>query len=97
MDLRDRLRRPLYRIYEDYCSDHFAASKVIWDISAVAWLNEPDWVPTALRPSPVLRADVTWGPVDHDRHVIREAVDVDRDRIFADLFRKLQGHRLPAG
>jgi inosine-uridine nucleoside N-ribohydrolase len=36
----------LYGIFEDYHDDHFAYSKVIWDISAVAYLNRPEWVPT---------------------------------------------------
>ncbi len=80
----------LYGIYKDYREDHFAASKVIWDISAVAWLNNPDWVPTELRPSPILRQDVTWAPEDPARHLVRIATDVDRDRVFGDLFRKLE-------
>jgi purine nucleosidase len=80
----------LYGIYEDYREDHFAASKVIWDISSVAWLNEPDWVPTELRPSPILRPDVTWAPEDSTRHLVRIATDANRDRIFGDLFRKLE-------
>lgn len=80
----------LYQIFEAYHEDHFAYSKVIWDISSVAYLNNPDWVPTELRPSPVLRDDVTWAPEDPRRHVTRQAYDVKRDQIFGDLFRKLQ-------
>jgi len=80
----------LYQIYEAYREDHFAASKVIWDISTVAYLNNPAWVPTSLRPSPILRDDVTWGIIDSSRHLIREASDVDRDAIFGDLFGKLR-------
>jgi inosine-uridine nucleoside N-ribohydrolase len=30
----------------------FSYSKVIWDISAVAWLIEPKWVPSRITPSP---------------------------------------------
>ena len=81
----------LYTIFEDYHDDHFAYSKVIWDISAVAYLNNPAWVPTELRPSPVLRDDVTWAPEDPARHLIRQAWDVNRDAIFGDLFKKLSG------
>lgn len=80
----------LYDIFEGYRDDHFAHSKVIWDISSVAYLNNPDWVPTALRPSPILRDDVSWGPVDPERHQVREAYDVNRDAVFGDLFRKLK-------
>ncbi|MFO7918002.1 MAG: nucleoside hydrolase [Anaerolineae bacterium] len=79
----------LYQIFEDYREDHFAHSKVVWDISTVAYMHNPDWVPTAPRPSPVLLDDVTWGMEDPTRHRIRAAYDVDRDAIFADLFYKL--------
>jgi len=79
----------LYRIYEDFSADHYARSKVIWDISAIGWLNHPDWVPTEIVPSPVLLDDATWGPVDPARHPIRTATTVHRDRVFGDLFAKL--------
>jgi len=79
----------LYSIYEGYYDDHFARSKVIWDVSAVAYINNPAWVPTELRPSPILNDELTWAPEDPSRHLVREATDVDRDAVFGDLFRKL--------
>lgn len=79
----------LYQIFRDYREDHYAASKVIWDISAVAYLVNPEWITTDLVPSPVLRDDVTWGEVDPARHVVRTARHVDRDGVFGDLFAKL--------
>ncbi len=85
-----RIGAYLYEIFEAYHPDHFAYSKVIWDISAVAYVNNPDWVPTELRPSPILRDDVTWAPEDPNRHPIRQAYDVKRDGVFGDLFRKLE-------
>ena len=81
----------LYEIFEAYYDDHYARSKVLWDLSAVAYLNDPAWVPTELRPSPILRDDLTWGEEDPARHLIRQAIDVDRDAVFGDLFRKLEG------
>ncbi len=90
---RGRLGEYLYGIYEAYRPDHYAASKVIWDISSVAYVNHPDWVPTELRPSPILRDDGTWAPEDSRRHPIRQAYDVDRDAIFGDLFRKLEARQ----
>jgi len=80
----------LYAIFAGYYDDHFARSKVIWDVSAVAYLNNPAWVPTELRPSPVLRDNLTWGPEDPSRHLVRQAIDVNRDGVFGDLFRKLR-------
>jgi len=80
----------LYATYRDCHDDHYAYSRVIWDISTVAYLNDPRWVPTELRPSPILREDVTYAPEDPRRHPIREAYDLNRDAIFGDLFRKLE-------
>jgi inosine-uridine nucleoside N-ribohydrolase len=79
----------LYQIFCDYHTDHYAWSKVIWDISTIAFLNNPDWVPTDVRPSPVLCDDATWGPEDGSRHPFRVAVHVNRDHVFGDLLRKL--------
>jgi purine nucleosidase len=76
-------------IYAEHFSDHFARSKVLWDVGAVAWLVNPDWVPTAVVHSQLLTSEGTWSH-DPRRHLIREALWVDRDAIFADLFRKLR-------
>ena len=82
----------LYQIYEDFSSDHFGRSKVIWDISAPAWLLSGQWVSTVLMPSLVLTDEVTWGPVDAARHPIRVARHIDRDAVLTDLFVKLAQH-----
>lgn len=70
--------------------DHFAYSRVIWDLSAVAWLVEPKWVPTSLVHSPIITSsDMCRWSFDTSRHLIRCATGVSRDRIFGDLFRKI--------
>jgi len=63
-------------------------SKVIWDISTVAWIVEPRWIPSALVPSPVLTDDFRWKR-EPGRHLIRVATNVQRDLVFHDLFEKL--------
>ena len=63
-------------------------SKVIWDISAVAWLNDPEWVPSQIAPSPVLTDDMHWESAA-GRHNIRLATNVDRDAVFNDLFSRM--------
>ncbi|NOZ21648.1 MAG: nucleoside hydrolase [Planctomycetes bacterium] len=78
----------LTEIFKDYHADHFAWSKVIWDIATIAYLINPAWVPTLLVHSPILTDQVTWS-VDQSRHLIRHATYVDRDPIFKDLFTKL--------
>ena len=66
----------------------FPYSKVIWDISAIAWLNAPDWVPSEIVPSPVLTSDMRWES-SPGRHNIRVANNVNRDAIFNHLFSRL--------
>jgi len=77
----------LTKIVYDYAGNPPGWSKVIWDISASAWLIEPEWVPTVETASPILRDDMTWG-ISPNRRRIRVATQVDRDRIFGDFFAK---------
>ena len=79
----------LVEIFKDYRKDHYAWSKVIWDISAVAYVIDPHWFSTEIRHTPVLTDQVTYS-FDHTRHFYRVATFVNRDRIFGDMFRKIQ-------
>ncbi len=69
-------------------SDRERRTWVIWDIINIAWLINPDWVPTMLTTSPVLDVDLYW-QTDKTRHPMREAHDVQRDAIFLDFYDKL--------
>jgi len=60
-------------------------SKVIWDLAALAWLVNQDWVATTLEPSPILTEGLTWSR-DARRHPTRVAQHVNRDGVFSDLF-----------
>ena len=79
----------LVKIFKDYHSEHYAWSKVIWDISATAYLINSSWVPTEIVHSPILTDRMTWS-FDNSRHFMRVATGVNRDAIFRDLFQKLQ-------
>lgn len=69
--------------------DSFEAhSWVIWDIINIAWLIDPDWVPSELVRTPRLGADRRW-IADATRHPMREAYGVQRDAIFAAFFAAL--------
>lgn len=81
----------LCQIFSEYRPDSFAASSVIWDISTIAWLINPDWAPSDLVHSPVLTDQVTWS-VDRSRHLTRVANFVQRDPIFRDMFSKIRAH-----
>lgn len=75
-------------IVRGYTKDPFGWSKVIWDVAALAWLVNPNWVPTHLVHSPIISDQLTWS-FDRSRHFIRSAYYIHRDPIFADLFKKL--------
>ena len=83
----------LAEIFKNYGKDHFGWSKVIWDLSATAYVVNPNWIPTNLVHSPVLTDQFTWS-VDTSRHMIRIARSVSRDKVFGDFFTKLKLHTL---
>src|SRR5690606_13696695 len=82
----------LYEIFREYNKDgSYAWSKVIWDISVIAYAVEPKWFDTEVRHSPVLTDQITYS-VDRQRHFYRVAFRLDRDRIFGDMFKKIQDY-----
>lgn len=86
---RDGIGTYLTDIVKGYCDQSFGWSKVIWDIAAIAWLVNPEWVPARIVHSPIVTDQLTWS-FDDSRHFIKSAIHVDRDQIFADFFRKLR-------
>ena len=79
----------LYKIFSDYRHDSYAWSKPLWDITTLAYLVNPCWVPTIVCPSPVLTDNYTWS-FDQRRHFTRVAINANRDEILSDLYHKLQ-------
>lgn len=79
----------LCEIFRDYHSGAYAWSKVIWDISAIAYAIEPKWFSTEIRHSPILTDQKTYS-VNNTRHFYRVATSLNRDMIFGDLFKKIQ-------
>ena len=63
-------------------------SWVMWDLINIAWLLEPDWVPSEIVATPLLGDDRRWAQAA-GRHPMREAHAVARDAIFADFFARL--------
>jgi inosine-uridine nucleoside N-ribohydrolase len=92
---RSRLGGYLYAQFVEYYENAvrtrpkpYPWSKVIWDISTVAWLVEPKWVSSRIVPSPYLTDDFRYTQKP-ERHPMRVATHVNRDLIFFDLFEKL--------
>lgn len=79
----------LLKIFKDYHKDHFAWSKVLWDMTAIAWVINPSWLPSDLVHSPIVTDNYTFS-FDQSRHLIRVVRFVERDPIFRDFFTKLQ-------
>ncbi len=95
----------LAETFKSYSDDHFGWSKEIWDVVAIAYLINPEWVPSNLVSSPMITqraagkvemdVNTIWQErpltwsFDSSRHLIRCAYYVQRDPIFQDLFSKL--------
>lgn len=79
----------LLEIFKDYHEDHFAWSKVLWDMSAIAYVINPAWTPSDLVHSPIVTNEYTYSFSD-SRHFIRVVNFVRRDPIFKDFFQKLE-------
>jgi purine nucleosidase len=96
----------LAKTFKAYSDDHFAWSKEIWDVVAIAYLINSDWIPSHIISSPIIAQcppvnkpgpnSYPWEKqqlswsFNHSRHSIRCAYYVDRDPIFRDLFTKLE-------
>jgi len=78
----------LLKIFKDYRKDHFGWSKVLWDMTAIAWLVDDRWLPSDLVHSPIVTDNYTFS-FDESRHLIRTVKFVNRDPIFRDFFTKL--------
>lgn len=87
---KNELSDYLYDIVVEYSGGREAWSKVIWDVTAIGWLINPEWLPTNLVHAPILTDQVTYS-TDYSRHFIRMAYAVNRDAIFRDMFEKLSG------
>jgi hypothetical protein len=79
----------LLNIFKDYHRDHFAWSKVLWDMTAVAYLINRDWTPSQLVHAPRVSEFDTYS-FNNNRHLIRMVYHINRDAIMRDFFTKLQ-------
>ena len=69
----------------------YAASKVVWDIAAIAAVVKPQYMETKLVPAPRPTDDLRWDEPDPSRHTIRILRNIYRDDVFSDLFYHLNG------
>lgn len=64
-------------------------TRAIWDVTAVAWLLDGDFMEDCLIHSPIPEYDDRYAFDDH-RHFIKYVYHIKRDNLFADLFEKLK-------
>jgi len=63
-------------------------TRVIWDVTAVAWLLEGEFMHDYLVASPIPTYDGHY-VTDSTRHFVRYVYHIERDNLFEDLFHKL--------
>jgi inosine-uridine nucleoside N-ribohydrolase len=63
-------------------------SRVIWDVAAVAWLLDGDFMQDSLETSPIPQYDYYYS-FDPNRHFIRYVYNINRDELFKALFETL--------
>ncbi|SDO19173.1 Inosine-uridine nucleoside N-ribohydrolase [Paenibacillus sp. yr247] len=86
---RGAIGKYLFETYEGCCNDHFAYSRVIWDIATIAYLQNDSWCANSLVASPILSEQFHWS-FDASRHFIRYIYHIQRDHVFRDLFQRLE-------
>jgi len=60
-------------------------TRVIWDVTAVAWLLDGNFMLDRIEPSPIPEYDHHYA-FDKTRHPIRYVYHINRDALFEDLF-----------
>jgi hypothetical protein len=63
-------------------------TRVIWDVTAVAWLLDGDLMLDRLEHAPIPQYDHHYS-FDPTRHFYRYVYHINRDKLFQELFRKL--------
>lgn len=64
-------------------------SRIIWDISTVAYMINPTWCPSMLVPQPRLTDDIHWDVANPLAHQVRVCKYIYRDAVLGDMFAKL--------
>ena len=85
---KNKMCDTLLEIYKACAKDHFGYGRVIWDISTIAWLINPEWVPCSFVSSPMVNENDRYS-FDQTRHLISCAFDVNRNAIFKDMYKRL--------
>ena len=62
--------------------------RVIWDISVIAYMINKNWFKKEVINCPNIKEDTSY-EITNDRHKITMITDVERNKVYEDLFKKL--------
>ena len=88
LDNRKELNRYLIERFYNDGYHGIQETRVIWDISVIAYMINKNWFETEKISCPNIKEDSSYELTDN-RHSITFVTKLDRDRIYEDLFRKL--------
>ena len=90
---KGRIAEYLLKIFKQFRhGSDVGYSKVIWDMTTVAWVVNQNWIPTQIIHSPVITEDYTYS-INPNRHLMRVAYFVKRNPVFNDFFNKLTSNQ----
>lgn len=72
----------------EICGQPSCWSRVIWDVTAVAWLLDESFMEERYEHCPIPQYDDKWA-IDRTGHFIKYVYGINRDKLFEDLFKKL--------
>lgn len=75
-------------LFQAFKTETAANSRIIWDISTIGYMINPNWCPSSIIAAPHLMPDMTWNLKDPN-HIIRICNYIYRDYIYGDMFKKL--------
>lgn len=79
----------LTALVEEALSGNMSRTRILWDLSAVAWVVDPGLLRLHWIHSPVLCPGLMYA-ADESRHLIRCAYHVQRDKLFTDFYQKIR-------
>lgn len=88
LDGKNKLCTMLCQNVRETKENHFAYSRSIWDVGAVAYLIQPDWFTEKVIPAPGISDDFRW-VFQSETHPVKTCLSLNRDAIIGDLYTKL--------
>lgn len=86
------LHNPLFSFYGIDPNNLFGRNWVIWDLANVAWLLNPDSLPSDLVRAPILTDEKKWLG-NPEGHLIREAYQISVNSIFPEFAKQLRDNQ----